>query len=320
MRYRVLAALAVATVVAPLCASSATAAPPVALSPMHFMKVNHGNRPGGGSSSLLAYQGGQVETTPSVYLDFWGGWWNSGATTGTNGTFTYTSTDAMTYLQDFFGSVGGSSWVNTTAQYCQGIKVGSTSCTTGGTPIANLANQLKGFWVDASSTVPNRVTQADIAAEAVNAAGHFQLPSQSQAGATIIVLTPSGDSMRGFGTSWCAWHSVTSYSNNNLAYAYVPYQPDAGSACGENFVNSTDDSFGNGYFDGFSIVGGHEYAEAQTDPHPSSGAYGWIDSSGSEIGDKCAWASSSANITLGANEFAVQPLWSNAKNGCVMSS
>jgi serine protease len=82
-----------------------------------------------------------------------------------------------------------------------------------------------------------------------------------------------------------------------------------------NFVNTSNNSFGNGYFDGFSIVGGHEYAETITDPFPSTG---WLDSSGAENGDKCAWISSgqgaAANISLGVNSFAVQSLWSNALN------
>jgi len=91
--------------------------------------------------------------------------------------------------------------------------------------------------------------------------------------------------------------------------------PDAGQSCGMNFINSNN-SFGNGYFDGFSVVAGHEYEEAQTDPFPSSG---WLDSGGAENADKCAWKSNSGNISLGSNHFAVQPLWSNASTSCVMS-
>ena len=48
-----------------------------------------------------------------------------------------------------------------------------------------------------------------------------------------------------------------------------------------------------------------------------------LDAQGSENGDKCAWASNSANITLGSHNYAVQPLWSNEAydatgNGCVL--
>ncbi len=80
-----------------------------------------------------------------------------------------------------------------------------------------------------------------------------------------------------------------------------------------------------GYFNGFSIVGGHEYAETTTDPFPSTG---WVDGAGAENGDKCAWISSgqgaAQNVTLsGGASYPVQSLWSNAFNGgaggCVVS-
>ena len=95
-----------------------------------------------------------------------------------------------------------------------------------------------------------------------------------------------------------------------------------------NFVNKTNSTFGNGFFDGLSIVAGHEYAEAITDMFPSN-AIAWLDASGAENGDKCAWGrgpgpqSASQNISLGGHSFAVQSLWSNAFNGgsggCVLT-
>ncbi len=55
-------------------------------------------------------------------------------------------------------------------------------------------------------------------------------------------------------------------------------------------VNATSDAFGNGIFDGYSIVTGHEYAEAVTDPDNFASVQdGWNDAQGSENGDKCAW-------------------------------
>ena len=87
-----------------------------------------------------------------------------------------------------------------------------------------------------------------------------------------------------------------------------------------NFVNHSNDTFGHGYLDGFSIVSGHEYAEAITDSYPSS-VLAWIDSQGAENGDKCAWGqgpgpqSASQDVALGGQSFAVQSLWSNLANG-----
>ncbi len=55
-------------------------------------------------------------------------------------------------------------------------------------------------------------------------------------------------------------------------------------------VNATSDAFGNGIFDGWSIVTGHEYAEAVTDPDNFASVQdGWNDDQTSENGDKCAW-------------------------------
>jgi hypothetical protein len=45
----------------------------------------------------------------------------------------------------------------------------------------------------------------------------------------------------------------------------------------------------------------------------------WYNSSGSEIGDICAWTGL-ADVNLHGTNFAMQPLWSNAANACVMES
>jgi hypothetical protein len=286
---------------------------------VHVMKVFRGQKNAGGAAgtSNMTYHGGPVETQPKVYLDFWGSWWSGTVTTGSDGSFSYTNQQAMTYVKDFFTNVGGSSWANIATQYCQGVITGTVNCGSSGTPVGNPSGQLAGWFVSTNS-VPSSPSQSQIAAEAQSAASHFGYSATSQPGATIFVLTPSGSSMSGFATSWCAWHSVTTYNGQQLPYAYVPYQPDAGLSCGENFVN-TPTAYGNGYFDGFSVVGGHEYVEAETDPVTSSGSYAWYDTSGSEIGDKCAWSSSSTNISLGGNQYAIQPMWSNASTSCVNS-
>jgi hypothetical protein len=288
-------------------ASHATASSP------HLTGIYHGVKLKRAGSNLV-YQGGAVETTPLVYISWWGNQWKTGFSTGG-----YSSVKAQTYITGFFSNVGGSSWDNINTQYCEGIAIGSTSCGTGGTHITNPTGQLAGTWND-TTNVPTRPTQSQIESAATRLMNHF---GGYNANATYFVFTPHGHSMSGFGTSWCAWHDEPT-SGTNMAYAYMPYMPDAGTACGRNFVNRTNDSYGNGYFDGFSIVGGHEYAEAMTDPHPerTSTNFGWITStglSGEEIGDLCAWASNSTDITLGSNYYAVQPLWSNASSSCVTS-
>jgi hypothetical protein len=295
-------------------AGDAPSGPDGAISSMSVMRPRGQAGHGASSTSQLTYHGGTVETTttttPKVYISWWGSQWNSTFSTGG-----YSSTQAQDYVRGFFGNVGGSSWNKIDTQYCQGVAVGTADCGTSGTHITNPAGQLGGEWVD-TTTLPKRISQSSIASAAVRLMNHF---GSYDPNATYFVFTPSGHSMSGFKTQWCAWHSVTSSGGNQVAYAYMPYIPDAGANCGMDFVNKTNNSFGNGYFDGFSIVGGHEFAEAQTDPHPSSGSVGWQDSSGAENGDKCAWSASSTNISLGGKDYAVQPIWSNASSGCATS-
>ncbi len=273
----------------------------------HGAKGSHGKPKPSGNKNLSS-GGGDVQTTPAIYISFWGTEWSGkGFTTGN-----YTSAQAQTYIQDFFGNVGGSPWNNVVTQYCQGVGVkGTQDCSTvsGASYITNSSSQVVKVWNDTTS-VPKRPSQSDIAAAALRLESTFGY----DANATYMVFTPSGKSMSGFGTRWCAWHSSTNTSAGPLAYAYIPYMPDAGASCGMNSINSNN-SYGNGYFDGFSIVAGHEYSEAETDPFPSSG---WVDSSGAENADKCAWIGM-GNITLGGNSYAVQPTWSNASSGCAMS-
>jgi hypothetical protein len=311
-----------ATIGAAACLLALTLASPALAAPAaqssaphgHVMGVFHGQHGARTAGTPLVYQGGAVETAPKVYISWWGSQWNTGFSTGG-----YSSATAQTYIKDFFSGVGGSSWDNINTQYCQGITAGKTSCGTSGTHITNPTGQLAGTWVDTTS-VPTRPTQAQIQSAATRLMNHF---GGYNVNATYFVFTPHGHSMSGFGTQWCAWHDEPT-SGTNMAYAYMPYIPDAGASCGMNFVNGSNNSFGNGYFDGFSIVGGHEYAEAMTDPHPerTTNNFGWITSTGSsgeEIGDLCAWASNSTNITLGSHFYATQPLYSNANGGCVNS-
>jgi serine protease len=86
--------------------------------------------------------------------------------------------------------------------------------------------------------------------------------------------------------------------------------PDMPTTCGANFA-------GGGTLDGVSIVAGHEFEETVTDPQPSTG---WVDSSGQENGDKCAWLTSGPGhtqlINFSGTNFAVQGLWSNAISNC----
>ncbi len=262
-----------------------------------------------GSTSNLYYHGGTsdssagtigVETAPQVYIVFWGSQWN--------GRDPYN--EAANEI-NFLSGVGGSSWLNSVSQYCQGVASGSFSCS-GGQAIGNQAGMYAGYWYDNGAAAPNHPSQSQLANEAIKAAAHFgNTGVTSNASVQYVIATAHGYNSRGFGTQYCAWHSSTSSSYGDIAYTNLPYITDAGANCGANFNNL-------GYTAGQTIVEGHEFAETVTDQYPSSG---WLDSGGSENGDKCAWSSATNYASFSTGAFPVQPLWSNASNGgaCVMS-
>lgn len=268
-----------------------------------------GRAPAINSANNLQFMGGSVLRTPKAFIIFWGPDWNTGWTTGG-----FTSAQAQTYISGFFGGVGGTAWANTQTQYCQGVARGSQSCPAGSQFVTNPTAQLGGTWVD-TTTVPRRPTDAQVQAAAQRGAAHFGY----SANALYMVFTPHNKSISGFGTQFCAYHDNSTFNGQPLAYANMPYDPDAGASCGMNFVNGSNSSFGNGFFDGLSIVSGHEYAEAVTDAFPSQ-TIGWLDTSGAENGDKCAWntgpGETAKNLSLGGHNFAVQSLWSNAIASC----
>ena len=233
-------------------------------------------------TSGLQYGNGPVETTPVIYLDFWGHQWDSD------------SNGVESYMQNLFSGLGasGDTWSTVTSQYAD---------SSGNSPTFHGA-VLGGTWVDDSADAPPNAQQQDIAAEADNAAQHFGVSGPN---VDIYVMSPSGTQPANFpNANFCAWHDW----DGNVAYTNMPYVLDAGAKCGANSVQNQ--------LDGFSIVGGHEYAEAATDPEPASG---WVDSNGEEIGDLCAW-DNDQTVGLSTGTFAMQPLYSNSANGCVFSS
>ncbi len=297
------------------------------------------------ASSDLIWHGGNagagaigVEQKPAVYLVWWGTEWAGAGfqTADTDGKL-YSSKTLQTYLSTFFQNLGGSPWANIQTQYCNTVLVGSTSCVGGAGFVTNPKKQLKGVWTD-PTPVPDdivalglaeNVVDDPIAAEAMRASAHFGYDPQ----ATYIILTPPRPVATGQPV-YCGYHSQTASIDGlgnpyRIQYAFIPWQntnwPGIGpSDCGMHFVNATSNSFGNGIFDGWSIVTGHEYSEAVTDPdNIATWQDGWLDAQGSENGDKCAWDATTSNITLGSHQFAVQPMWSNEAfdatgSGCVL--
>ncbi len=235
----------------------------------------------------LNYHGGMVQRLPKIYIDYW--------------QFSSDPAGVMPYLSSYLGGIGSSPWLSTVTQYYE--KYGPTKYY-----ISNPSHQLANTWNDNTNAIAARPTSNQVDAEALRAAKHF---GDYTASALYVIALPSGHDPVGFKTQWCAYHGSTAVTNGQIAYVNLPYMPDAGANCGENIVNAGSA----GTNDGTSIVAGHEVAEAQTDPQPPSG---WTYYGFSEIGDMCAWQGL-ANTTLSTGSFAVQPLFSDATNSCVLS-
>ncbi len=296
----------------------------------------------------LVYHGGNagsgaigIEKKPATYLIFWGPDWANGFTTADANGVSFTSQQLQNYVTSFLSNLGGTSWAAIQTEYCRNVPAGTTNCASvsGADYITNPRSQLKGVWTD-STPVPDDIVTlglaenlADdpLAQEAIRASAHFNYDPN----ATYIILTPP----RTIGTGqpvYCGYHTQTTSLNGvgnpyRLQYAFIPFLnaswPVLGtSGCGMNSVNVTSDSFGHGVFDGYSIVVGHEYAEAVTDPDNFATVQdGWNDAQGSENGDKCAWTKLGMVSMNNKTRFAVQPLWSNrafdaSGDGCVRSA
>src|SRR3954451_22568238 len=341
-------ALALVAVAAAVVVGSGGAAAAGSINAKHFFWAP-GQSPTGTVASVtndIIYHGGNagpgaigIQKTPAVYLIYWGTESANGFTTAdTNGKL-YSSKTLQNYLNTFMANLGGSPWASVQTQYCRNVPAGTTSCAgiPGADYITNPKHQLKGVWTDATPVPSDIITLGlaenlvddPLAMEAQRAAAHFGYDPQ----ATYIILTPPEPVATGQPV-YCGYHSQTTSINGlgnpfRIEYAFIPWQntnwPGIGTGgCGMHYVNAASNAFGNGIFDGWSIVTGHEYSEAVTDPD-NFGTWqdGWLDASGSENGDKCAWTGTQ-NIHLGSHDFAVQPLWSNEAydatgSGCVVS-
>jgi hypothetical protein len=261
-----------------------------------------------------------------VYLVFYGSQWGT-QSTNANGDITLSGdpSGAAPYLQEFFKGLGtnGELWSGVMTQYCDGVAVGAQSCPASNTEHVAYptGGALSGVWVDESTASPAAATGHQLGVEAVNAAAHFGNTTQAlNRDAQYVIISPHGTDPDNYETQgFCAWHDYNGDSTlsggpvsspyGDIAFTNLPYIPDAGASCGQNFVNSGS----TGTLDGVSIVEGHEYTETITDQNPAGG---WTDSSGEEIGDKCAWINLQ-NTKMGGGTFPTQPLWSNSARGCV---
>jgi len=264
-------------------------------------KRHHPHEPPGAAShdatstKLLSYHGGRVQTTPRIYLIYWGPNW-----------FTGGDPDGVAHrLHLFYKGIGGSSYADALKEYA-----GKSSAFT------NPTTQYKG-WRQDPSPVPKHPLQAQI--EAVVRRAATQLNDFSY-NAQYVIATPWGVSDQLLNDHrWCAWHDWTAAGPDGrwvtfTSMPYMPYLDSLGRRCGGWTVNDGAD----GRLDGVTILAAHEYGESVNDPDFRA----WYDSDGDEIADKCSWINLGTAVLRNGYAFPVQPQWSNARrkavgNGCL---
>ena len=276
----------------------------------------------------MSRHGGKVQHAPHVYLLLWGPDW---ATAGTD------ANSVANYLAALFAGLGPAkydSWSTVTSQYGDG-----TGHPVFGKPLLNLSTDI----INDASAPPTTVTPDEIATEALSSMTPLKITDTADA--QVVVAFESGQCFSdGFAgncgvlqnSGYCGWHTAapTGTGTAYLPFINLPWQLDANVGCGQNFVNGGSP----GLFDGWSLVGGHEYSEAVTDPNPNTGYIDLQDQpgktgnpSGGEIADKCVWGGEPwrlndpfGDVTLPVGThtypFAMQSLWSNAAKRCIMTS
>ncbi len=254
------------------------------------------------SSTGVTYNQGPVMAGPTnVYAIFWEPTGNVAA-------------NYNTLIERYFNDVGGSPLFKINSQYTQ---------TGGGFPSNAM---LAGTLVDTTSPYPESpLLDSDIQTEVTHAQTakgwssnidnvffvfieeHASLCTDS----SQTVCTPDRTSPP---NAFCAYHN---FFGTNTIYAAIPYAatPTFNGLCNTGASPNINDA------DQTINVTSHEQMEAATDPLFT----GWHDSSNFEIGDLCAFTFGPGNlqgadVLWNKDPYIVQQEWSNAINGCTLTT
>lgn len=228
----------------------------------------------------MSWGGGPVmHGRVDVYLIFYGAW----------------SAGRRAILADFVSSVGNSSWLDIATTYSDGAGPASADIALGGTT------------VDAYSH-GTRLSDAAIGAIVTGALARGAVPASESA---VYAVLASGDidATSGFCSAYCGWHETLPYGALTIKYAFIGGAWQCPDACSPVSRGPTP----NGDLGADAMVStlAHELVETITDP----GQDAWMDATGYENADKCAWVFSgvfatashaAANTPLGSRDFLIQ--------------
>ena len=279
-----------ATIALPLSSTANAASPPRSLHHAFGQRGQHPNgRAANASGGNLIYNHGPVMAgTANVYAIFW---------QPSNSV----SAGYQNLIERYFNDVGGSPLYQNNTQYTD---------SNGNFPSGS---RLAGAWTDNRGYPGNPLFDSDIQSEVSHAQSVNGWATSPQN--IFFVFTQSGQNVCFNGSNSCASNAFCAYHGafgNNTIYALIPYA--ASFNCGTSHPNNDD-------ADNSINVTSHEQMEAATDPLPSSG---WADSTGAEIGDKCAWNfgqtnPDGSNVNWNGHPYIVQQEWSNASGGCTLA-
>ena len=289
------------------CSAGSAAAAPAAKSP------RAGRAEGTTASPLrcsahrghtLVYYGGPVEDDGYVNVIYWGSWWSSHGKA------------IRSELAHLLSGLSSSNWAATLRQYCG----------TSGPPMWTL-DLLGAVHIDKANP-PAAPTSAQFDAE-VNK--WIPQPVDADEG-TYMIVTPPGTAPA-FDAGRCGSHGWTSLKAAGDPYYYLPWMDVPYGiilktrGCGWNLKQAVAGAV--------SVVAGHEWAEAMTDPFVNStkataGGSGWATTGRKlnvEVADLCEpdfrlhfIHENVFVLKLKTGDFVMQKLWSNAAGKCVDDS
>lgn len=233
----------------------------------------------------LVYRGGPIITVMKVHAIFW----------EPKGAFVSSRYNSL--ILRYFNDVGASGLYHNNTQYRD---------TRGNVPSQA---QLAGSWIDTAAYPAKRLSNRQIQAEITHAMKVNRW--RANLNNVFFIFTARGENIcirsnQCSFTAFCASHGVF---GTDIIYAVVPYVGTNLGACGVPFSPDGD-------IDAESAinVASHEQMEAATDPLVNA----WIDATGAEIGDKCAWDFGGVSL-LNSHAYLVQKEWDNEVNSCVMA-
>jgi hypothetical protein len=260
----------------------------------------------------LTYHGGALVLNPDVVLIFWGSQWLTDQV----------HIDARVALGALYQQIGTSQYACSWGEYAVGAgPVGAGTYDPQSPDIISTAPPLQFCHLgDSQPQLCDQTIQQQIVAEAT--AGHVPAPTDN----TVYVVVPpqdvaveASDGSTGCGGTsfyFCGYHDsfIAAGHPNPFRYAVLPFPCTSGQfTC---FFDSQQTPRGS-----LQIIGSHELAEIATDPDaPPVGARGWFsDRTLSENADICESFSCQGELSVGAQTFPVNSLWSNLAKGCVDS-